>query len=147
VGGLPRLIKPVRMQSGITLKVQWQAVADSVEIAAVAVYCQSGKCDVFTGTAVDDTNVSMTNKDGNTWGESLAGQVVTMAYCTYAALNGLADTGVADGIDALFVESASGQLLGMFAPDQGAYDATPIPFVPQAIRVNQNDTLTLRANV
>jgi len=147
VGGLPKLVKPVRMQSGVTLKVQWQAVADSVEIASVAAYCASGKCDIFTATAVDDTNVSFTNKDGNTWGESLAGDTVVATYSTYAALNGLADTGVADGIDAFFVESASGQLLGMMAPDQGAYDAMPVAWVPQSIRVNQNDTATLRANV
>ncbi len=147
VTGLPKLVKPVRMQSGVAFKVFWQAVADAVQYASVAVYCSSGKCDIFQGLAVDATNVSMTNKDGNTWGEALAGQTVVAAYSTYSATYGLADTGVADGIGGLYVESASGQLLGMFSPALGAGEQSPAPYVQQPIRVSQNDTLTCRANV
>jgi hypothetical protein len=147
VSGIPKLVKPVRMQSGVQLKVFWQAVADAVQQASVAVYCASGKCDIFSATAVDDTDVSMVNKDGNTWGEALAGQTVVAGYATYSATNGLADTGVADGIDAFFVESASGQLLGMYPPALGAHGIEPVPYLAQSIRVSQNDTLTCRANV
>ena len=146
VSGLPKLVKPVRMQSGVQLKVFWQAVADAVQQASVAVYCASGKCDIFTGTAVDDTDVSLTNKDGNTWGEALAGQTVVAGYATYSATNGVADVGIADGIDGFFVESASGQLLGMWFPAKGN-DQVPPPWIAQSIRVSQNDTLTCRANV
>ena len=60
VSGLPRLVKPVRMSTGTVCKAQSQAVADSVQIASVAVYTAGGKCDIFFGTAVDDTDVSMT---------------------------------------------------------------------------------------
>ena len=144
--GLPALAKPVRMQSGVQVKVYWQAVADAVQQASLAVYCASGKCEILSATAVDDQDVSMVNKDGATWGEALAGQTVTMAYATYSATNGLADTGIADGVDAFFVESASGQLLGMYAPEKGN-SHTPTPYIRQTIRVQQNDTLTVRANV
>lgn len=145
--GLPQLIKPVRMQSGVVVKCYWQAYSDAVQQASVAVYCASGKCDIFSATAVDDTDVSMINKDSATWGEALAGETVIGAYATYSATNGLADTGIADGIDAFFVESASGQLLGMYAPEGGAYATDPCPYIMQTIRVSQNDTLTVRANV
>jgi hypothetical protein len=146
VSGLPKMVKPVRMQSGITFKVFWQAVADAVQQASVAVICASGKADIFSATAVDATDVSMTNKDGNTWGEALAGQTVVAGYATYSATNGLADTGVADGIDGFFVESASGQLLGMYYPAK-SNDQDPCPWISLPIRVSQNDTLTVRANV
>lgn len=148
VSGLPALIKPVRMQTGVQVKVYWQAIADSVQQASVAAYCASGKCDIFSGTAVDDQDVSLLNKDGSSWGEALSGEVVLGAYATYSATNGLADTGVADGIDGFFVESSSGQLLGMYAPAGGGHDhPLPVQYIAQSIRVNQNDTLTCRANV
>ena len=150
VSGLPTLIKPVRMQTGVQVKVFWQAVTDAVQQASVAAYCASGKCDIFSGTAIDDTDVALVNKDGSTWGEALSGETVLGAYATYGATNGLADTGVADGIDAFFVESSSGQLLGMYPPSQGGstnVGASPVPYIMQTIRVNQNDTLTCRANV
>lgn len=145
--GLPALATPVRMQSGVQLKVEWQANGTGVQQASVAVVCASGKADIFHALAVDDTDVSMVNKDGNTWGEALAGQVVKMAYATYSSTDGLADTGVADGIDAFFVESASGQLLGLYAPSDGYSGQTAAPYIAQPIRVSQNDTLTVRANI
>jgi hypothetical protein len=146
-GGLNQLIKPVRMQTGVQVKVYWQGVADAVQQASLAVYCASGKCDIFSATAVDDTNVSMVNKDGSTWGEALSGETVLGGYATYSATNGLADTGVADGIDAFFVESSAGQLLGMYGPNKGSSSHIAVPYNMQTIRVNQNDTLTVRANV
>jgi len=146
VTGLPALSKPVRMQSGVTVKVSYQAVADAVKMASIAAVCASGKCDIFTATAVDDTDVSMQNASGATWGEALAGQTVVQAYASYPATNGLADTGIVDGVDALFIESASGQLLGMYAPELGN-QSTPSAWIRQAIRVSQNDTATCRANV
>lgn len=146
VAGLPELIKPVRMQSGVVVKVYWQAVADAVQQASVAAYCAGGRCEIFSAAAVDDTNVSMVNAQGATWGEALAGETVLGAYATYSATNGLADTGIADGIDAFFVESSTGQLLGMFAPSRGELNL-PVSYTPQTIRVSQNDTLTVRANV
>jgi len=146
VTGLPALSKPVRMQSGVTVKVSYQAVADAVKMASIAAVCASGKCDIFTATAVDDADVSMQNASGATWGEALAGQTVVQAYASYPATNGLADTGIVDGVDALFIESASGQLLGMYAPELGN-QSTPSAWIRQAIRVSQNDTATCRANV
>lgn len=147
VTGLPALIKPVRMQTGVKVQVMWQASGDAVQIASVVAYSASGKCDWFTGTAVDDQDVSMTNASGNTWGEALAGETVIGAYANYSADNGLADTGIADGIDAFFVESAAGTLKMMYAPAKGNQSAEFSPFIRRAVRVDQNDTLTCRANV
>lgn len=146
VAGLPSLIKPVRMQSGVVVKVYWQDVADAVQQASVAAYCASGTCDIFSAAAVDDTDVSMVNAQGATWGEALAGETVMGAYATYSATNGLADTGIVDGVDAFFVQSSTGQLLGMFAPSRGELNL-PVTYTPQKIVVSQNDTLTVRANV
>ncbi len=148
VSGMPALVKPVRAQSGMQVKVYWQGAADSVQQASVAVYCASGKCDIFSGTAIDDQDVSLLNKDSSSWGESLANEKVIAAYSTYSATNGLADTGVADGIDAFFSESSTGQLTGLFPPAQGGGNSDgPVPWIGYNIVVSQNDTLTCRANV
>ena len=148
VSGLPALAKPVRLQTGVKVKVYWQAKADEVQIASVAVVCASGKTDIFSTLAVDDQDVSLLNKDGATWGQALAGQTVVQAYATYPATNGLADTGEADGVSAFYVESASGQLLGMYAPCMGGgTKEEPTPWIRQTIRVNQNDKLVARANI
>ena len=148
VCGLPKLIKPVTMQTGITCKVMWQASGDAVQTGGVMAYTRSGKCDFFTASASDGADVAFTNKDGSTWGEALAGQTVVGVTATYSADNGLADVGVADGVDAFFVENASGQLLFMAPPCKGNQAAEPSPWIPAyGLRVNQNDTLTCRANV
>ncbi len=146
--GLPALAKPVRLQSGVQVKVYWQVKADEIQIASVAAVCASGKTDIFSTLAVDDSDVSLLNKDGATWGQALAGQTVVQAYATYPATNGLADTGEADGVSAFYVESASGQLLGMYAPCMGGgTKEEPTPWIRQTIRVNQNDKLVARANI
>ena len=148
-GGYVPLAKPVRMTTGVTVKVLAQERADTAQIASLAVYCASGKSDIFTATASDGANVAMTNKDGNTIGEALVGQTVQMAYATYPATNGLADTGVSDGINALFVEDSQGQLKAMFytVAGTGAGSEGIVPYQMQSFRVDQNDTLTVRANL
>jgi len=147
VSGLPKLAKSVRMTTGTVCKAQAQAQADSVEIGSLAVYCTSGKCDVFFATASDGANVSMLNAQGSTYGQSLAGQTVVAAYATYGATYGLADTGIADGIGAFFVESSTGQLKMLYSPSPASTVAEPAPYIPGTHLVNQNDTLTIRANV
>ena len=148
VSALPRLVKNVKMQTGVVAKFMWQASGDAVQIGGVMAYTRSGKCDFFTATAVDDTDVAFTNKDGSSWGEALAGQTVVAVTATYSADNGLADTGVADGVDAFFVENAAGQLKFMAAPCKGNQACEAIPWIPAyGLKVNQNDTLTCRANV
>jgi len=147
VSGLPPLVKPVRMSTGTVCKAQAQAVADAVQIASVAAYTAGGKCDIFFGTAVDDTDVDMLNAQGSTLGQALAGQTVVASYSTYSATYGLADTGIADGVGGIFVESSDGTLKMMYAPCQGATEQEPCPYIPGTFSVNQNDTMTLRANV
>lgn len=146
--GLPRLKKPIRMQTGVKINVFAQAVGDAVQYASLAVYCASGKFEIFQGLAVDATNVSMTSVIGGaTIGEALAGQTVVCYYATYSSTNGLADTGVADGINALFCEDAQGQLKAMMYPGQGLGNPDQIPWVEDSFKIMQNDTLTVRANV
>ena len=147
VTGLPKLAKPVQMTTGTVCKGQMQTQSDAVQIGSLAVYCASGKCDIFFGLAVDDTNVSMLNAQGSSYGQSLAGETVVGAYATYGATYGLADTGVADGIGGFFVESSTGQLKMLYSPGVAAADAEPMEYIPGTHRVDQNDTLTVRANV
>jgi hypothetical protein len=146
--GLPRLKRPVRMQTGVKINVFAQQLADAVQYASLAVYCQSGKVEIFQGLAVDATNVSMTSViSGSTIGEALVNERVVCYYATYPATNGLADTGVVDGINALFVEDAQGQLKAMMYTGQGLGNPDQIQFIEDSFPVRQNDTLTLRANV
>lgn len=147
VTGLPALVKPVRLSTGVVVKCQAQAMADSVQIASVAFYCASGYCDVLFATASDDADVAMLNAQGSTLGQSASGQTVVGAYATYGATFGLADTGIADGVGGLFAESSDGTLKMMYAPSQASTDQEPAPYQRMSYRVDQNDTMTCRANV
>tara|TARA_R110000824_G_scaffold139954_1_gene305411 strand:+ start:430 stop:1185 length:756 start_codon:yes stop_codon:yes gene_type:complete len=150
--GLPALKTPVRMTTGISVKVMAQTSANEVQIASCAVYCASGKADIFSTLMVDGTQTALLNKDGNTLGEALSGEMVVCTYTSYPAQFGLADVGVADGINALYVESAQGVLKAMMYTNAGGghvtnSDATMIPFVDQPFRIVQNDNLFGTANV
>lgn len=147
VTGLPALPSPVRVRTGMLLKVYWQSVADAVQQATICVLCKSGKADIFSGTAVDDTDVSLLNASGNTWGQSLSNERVVLWMATYSATNGLADTGIADGVDGFFLQSATGETKGMIYPSSGNDNQAPVPWIRCNIPVNQNDTATVRANV
>lgn len=145
--GLPMLSKGVRLTTGVTLKVLAQAVeASAFKIGSMAVYCASGKSDIFFGTGSDATSVPMLNKDGNTIGEALSGETATMTYQTYPCTNGLAQIGVADGINAFYVEDSSGQLKYMAYPALGRDNQALVPMIRCNFRINQNDTLTITAN-
>ena len=84
---------------------------------------------------------------GSTLGEALVNQRAVCYYATYPATYGLADTGVADGVNALYAEDAQGQLKAMFYTETAATDAQQTPWVEQSFNIVQNDTLTCRANV
>nr|QBN22543.1 hypothetical protein [uncultured archaeon] len=47
----------------------------------------------------------------------------------------------------IFVESSDGTLKMMYAPSQASIDQDPVPYIPGTFAVNQNDTMTVRANV
>jgi CheY-specific phosphatase CheX len=146
--GLPRLRRPIPMMTGVKINVFAQLVADAVQYASLAVYCASGKVDIFQGLGVDATDVSMVSViSGSTIGEALVNQQVVCYYATYSATNGLADTGVADGINALYVEDAQGQLKAMMYTTKGSKSQQLVPWVEDSFVIRQNDTLTLRANV
>ena len=146
--GLPALKRPIRMMTGVKINVFAQTSSDAVQYASLAVYCASGKVDIFQGLAVDATDVSMVSVvSGSTLGEALVNQRAVCYYATYPATYGLADTGVADGVNALYAEDAQGQLKAMFYTETAATDAQQTPWVEQSFNIVQNDTLTCRANV
>ena len=87
--GLPKLKRAIPMMTGVKINVFAQAVADAVQYASLAVYCASGKVDIFQGLAVDGTDVSMVSiVSGSTLGEALVNQQVVCYYATYPATNG-----------------------------------------------------------
>jgi len=146
--GLPRLKKPIKMTTGVKINVFAQAIGDAVQYASLAVYYASGRADVFQGLAIDATDVPMKSVVSNlTLGEAAQGERVMCYYATYPATNGLADTGVADGVNALFAENSSGQLKSMMYTAKGNMDGEVVEFVEDSFTIEQNDTLTLRANV
>ena len=146
--GLPALKRPIRMMTGVKINVFAQSVGDAVQYGSLAVYCASGKVDIFQGLGSDGADVPMLSVvSGSTLGEALVNERVVCYYATYAATNGLADTGVVDGVSAFFAEDAQGQLKSMMFAAQGIGNPMQVPFVEDTFTVRQNDTLTIRANV
>jgi len=133
--------KPVRMQTGVTLVAAYDSATDGACQANLSVYCSDGTSDVFSILAVADTATAMTNKDGSTFGQALAGKVLVKAIATYNSTKGLNEDGA--GVSAFYHENAEGQLKMMFPPCQGnSQDASP--WIPcYGTPVNQNDTLTV----
>lgn len=139
--GFAPLAKPVVMQTGVTFQAASQDAQDGVAVATLAVYCTDGTADVFQATAVADTKTSMTNKDGSTFGQALAGKVIDSAYANYNSTKGLNEDGA--GVGAFFHESSEGQLKMAFPPSRGL-SAYPCPLIPgYGTRVLQNDTLSV----
>jgi len=141
--GLYKLVKPVRMQTGVKLYTTWDAQADAVGLASLAVYCSDGTADVFTATAVDATKTSMTNKDSATLGEALAGKVIVNAYGCYPSSKGLNDNQA--GVSAFYQEAADGQLKYMYPPQDGHRHSLWLMNGSRPVRVDQNDTLSVMA--
>jgi hypothetical protein len=148
VDGGGKLAYPVKAATGMKVKVEFQAAADACTTGSIVVVCKSGKCDVFKAVGSDGANVLFTNKDGNGWGDALAGERVVATYSCYGSTYGVADTGVADGIDGFYIESSQGNLKGLLFPSfPSASHSPPAPWIACNILVNQNDTATLTANV
>ena len=145
--GLPKLAKPVKMTTGLTLQACFDAQADAVGLAALAVYCACGTSDVFFVKAVADTKTAMVNKDGSTIGQALTDKKITRVYATYSATNGLNDDGGGNG--GYYIESSDGQLKGMYPPSVSVNPGQMIPFVDLAVPVtiSQNDTVSVMAGV
>lgn len=143
-GGLPNLLKPVRMANGITLRAYWDAAADvATGVGSLACYCSDGTADVFFVKGVADTKTAMVNKDGMSIGESLAGKVITHVYGTYSSTHGVNDDG--GGNSGLYIEDAQGQLKLMYPPQNGRTNDTmsPVQKLAVGIRITQNDTLSI----
>ena len=143
--GLPRLARSVRMQTGVTLQACFDAKADAVALASLAVTCSDGTGDVFFIKAVADTATSMVNKDGSSIGQALTGKVLQSCYATYSSTNGLNDDG--GGVGAFYIESAEGSLKFMVPPSNGV-GQDPSPWVSgYGVRITQNDVLYVNAGV
>jgi len=142
--GFPALKKPIRMSTGVVVKAALQDVADAVQIATLAVYCASGKSDIFAALAVDDTPTAMVNPQGKTIGQALDGQTISCAYATYAATNGLDDND--GGVNALYIENAQGTLKAMYPTNKGN-GAEEVEYMSYPVKIVQNDTLTVTASL
>jgi len=144
-GGLPALAKGVRMQTGVTVQANWDAQADAVALASLAVVCTDGTSDIFSVKAVADTETAMVNKDGSTLGQALAGKKLKMCYGTYSSTNGLNDDG--GGFGGFYIQSAEGVLKFVAVPSNGGgQDASPW-ISGYGVPISQNDTLTVNAGV
>lgn len=145
--GLPKLKKGVRMAPGVTLQAAFDTAADAVALASLAVYCSDGTSDVFFVKAVAGTKTAMVNKDGSSIGQALTGKVISCAYASYSAANGLNDDGT--GVGGFYIESSDGQLKAMYPPGKGNDEREVIPYIslPVGIRIFQNDTLSVMAGV
>lgn len=156
--GLPRLKRPVRMAPGVKLFAAFDAAADAVSLASMAVYCASGKSAVFAVKAVDATKTAMVDVlTGATIGQSLAGQRVVCSYQTYPGGKGLNDNQA--GNSGFYIESSDGALKLMVSPcvagsttnasGTGNYLGGNSPWVEYAVAVpiGQNDTLSVMAGL
>lgn len=145
MSGLPMLKKPIRLMTGVVVKAALQDTGDSVQIATLAVYCASGKSDVFAALGVDDTPTAMLNPQGKTVGQSLDSQTIQSAYATYAATNGLDDND--GGVNAVYIENAAGVLKAMYPTAKGVGGNSPVPYITYPVSIVQNDTLTVTASL
>ena len=146
--GLPRLKKPVRVETGQKILVMAQAVTDAAKFASLSVYTASGKYEVFQVLAVDGTATAMTSYvGGNTIGEALAGEKILCYMATYPASYGLADNTITDGLNALYVEDSKGQTKALMYTAQGTGQTDLVQWVEDSFMVAQNDTLTVKANI
>jgi len=144
--GMPALKKPMRMTTGVVCKAALQDTGDAVQIATLAVYCASGKSDIFAALAVDDTPTAMVNPQGKTIGQALDGQTISCAYATYAATNGLDDND--GGVNALYIENAQGTLKAMYPTTSGnGIGGGPVDYISYPVMIVQNDTLTVTASL
>lgn len=144
--GMPMLKKPMRMSTGVVCKAALQDSGDAVQIATLAVYCASGKSDIFAALAVDDTPTAMVNPQGKTVGQALDGQTIQCAFATYAASNGLDDND--GGVNALYIENAQGTLKAMYATTSGnGIGGGPVDYISYPVKIVQNDTLTVTASL
>jgi len=142
VSGFEKLAKPVLMQTGVTFVAAYQTAVDGPSQASVAIYCASGRSDVFTVLGVADTKTALLNKDGSTIGQALAGEVIAICYATFNSTKGLNEDGA--GVSAFFIESAEGQLKHMLPPANGGAGQYPIPWIDgYGTRIEQNDTMSV----
>ena len=141
--GVATLKKPVMMTTGVTLRATFDAQADAVALASLAVYCTDGTADNFSVKAVDATKTSMVNKDGSTIGQALTGKSIVCAYATYGSTKGLNDNGEGNG--GFYIEKADGQLKMMHPPAVFASTNAMVPYVEYAkpVKIEQNDTLSI----
>jgi hypothetical protein len=139
--GMPKLLKPVRMTTGVKLYGAYEAATDGPAQASLAVACTDGTHDLFTILAVADTKTELKNKDSASIGQALDGKVISSYMATYNSTKGLNEDGA--GVAAFYLESSEGQLKMMFPPCQGNGQEV-VPWQPgYGTRVTQNDVASV----
>jgi len=136
---MPKLVKPLRVQVGMLLKIQLAVSSATAVKASYVAYCQSGKCSVFQVSAVADTETEIVDVvTGGSIGQSLAGQTILYSYATFPNSNGLNDDQA--GNNFFFIEGSSGQLKDCIFPKAAKGNQKVSPLMG-ALRIEQNDTL------
>jgi hypothetical protein len=136
---MPKLVRPLRVQVGMLLKVQLAVSSATAVKASFVTYTSSGKCNVFQVSAVADTETEITDLfTGGSIGQSLANQVITYSYATYPNSNGLNDDQA--GNNFFFIEDSAGQLKDAIFPKCAKGNQKVSPLMG-ALRIMQNDTL------
>ena len=136
-GSMPQLYRPVTMSTGVTIFAAQASSNDSATLVGSMDVCSPSKCDNFTATGIDSTNVELLNKDGSTIGQSMNGLTATTMTARYPFNNGL--NSALGGIQSFFVTSSDGAMKAM-VPAQSVRDTAVLgPSIDYPVRILQND--------
>ena len=146
-GPLFPLKRPVTMEVGDTMQVLVDVTTDgATQAAAAAVYCTDGTCDLFMAKIVNDTKTEMTNKDGSTIGQALAGKTVSCYYGTVSTTFNINESLAGNAF--LYVEKSDGVLKAVIPPINTGSSGTDVNtsvtrYSEVPFMVAQNDTLSV----
>jgi len=145
VGQMVKLYKPVKMATGVVAYGAWQIAADTGTGIASLDVCSPSKCDNFTVTAVDGANTELTNKDGATIGQSMAGITAMEMTARYPSSVGLNNT--LAGVSTLFVTAADGTLKALVPPQSNQNGVFAGPSLKYPVRIDQNDGAFVNSDI
>ena len=143
-GELPRLYRPVKLTTGMTVHGAWQAAADSATLFGSLTICSPRKCDIFYAQGSDAAAVELVNASGSSVGASMQGATSASMWAVYPSTIGMNTQGA--GVSGIWVTDAQGQLKAMVPPYSGGgggtsgLDSVIPPTVTVPVRFSQNDS-------